>query len=110
MTIELYYFDGCPTYTQALDNLIAALALERLAADVQLVRVRGSADAEEKRFPGSPTIRINGADVDPLPGAERYSYGCRVYEEDGHRVIGPSVGRIRLAIQREREGLRREVS
>jgi hypothetical protein len=102
MTIELYYFDGCPTYTQALDNLIAALALERVPAEVEMVRVRGTADAEVKRFPGSPTIRLNGVDVETAGTSGRYTYGCRIYEEGGKRVTCPSVDRIRQAIQRER--------
>ncbi|HUF48595.1 MAG TPA: hypothetical protein VMM93_12335 [Vicinamibacterales bacterium] len=105
MTIELYYFDGCPSYPQALDNLIAALALERLPAEVEMIRVRGTTDAEAKCFPGSPTIRINGEDIDVAPADGRgFVYGCRMYEEDGRRAGWPSVDRIRQAIQRERTG------
>jgi hypothetical protein len=101
--VELYYFDGCPSYAKALDNLIHALALEKLPADVEIVRVRGAADAEAKRCIGSPTIRINGVDLD---GAEAealgYSHSCRIYQEGGQRAGWPSVGRIRQAIQRAR--------
>jgi len=46
MKVELLYFDGCPTYSQALDNLLRALALERQVADVEMIRVRDAADAD----------------------------------------------------------------
>ena len=50
MNIELYYFDGCPTYTQALDNLMSALTLERVTAEVEMIRVRGEADEATTAF------------------------------------------------------------
>jgi hypothetical protein len=103
MKVELLYFDGCPTYSQALDNLLEALALEREVADVEMIRVRDTADAGAKRFPGSPTIRLNGVDIEghEVDGLA-YAYGCRVYQDGGRRSGWPSVDRIRQAILRER--------
>ena len=62
-----------------------------------------AADAEAKRFIGSPTIRDRR---DRRRGigcrdAAVYAYGCRVYT-DGSRTVGwPSVDQIRQALQRE---------
>jgi hypothetical protein len=49
-------------------------------------------DAERERFLGSPTVRVNGRDVDPGAG-ERTDYGlkCRIYRstEDGQSHVPP---------------------
>ena len=100
MKTELYYFDGCPSYQQALDNLKEALELEALPADVAMIRVDSPDDAQAKRFIGSPTIRIDGADVEG-PEAEQkgYGFGCRIYADNGSSAGWPSVERIRHALQ-----------
>ena len=66
MRIELLYFDGCPTYRRAERNLKEALAAERLGARVSLVAVDTGEDARRLRFPGSPTIRVDGGDLFPI--------------------------------------------
>lgn len=103
MKAELYYFDDCPSYRQALENLERALQLEQLPDEVEMIPVADAADAEAKRFIGSPTIRIDGIDVEGSVAETRgYAYGCRVYI-DGSRTVGwPSVDQIRQALQRDR--------
>ena len=103
MKAELHYFDDCPSYVQALNNLKEALRLEQAPNEVEMVKVTDAADAQTKRFLGSPTIRIDGVDVEG-PDAETrgYAYGCRVYRGGDHTVGWPSVDQIRQALQRER--------
>ncbi len=102
MKTELLYFDDCPSYTQALENLKRALQLERLPDEVEMIEVADPADAQTKRFIGSPSIRIDGIDVEG-PDAESggYAYGCRVYTGEDGTAGWPSVDRIRQALQRE---------
>ncbi len=101
MKTELLYFDGCPSYTQALENLQHALQLERLPDEVEMIEVTDPADADAKRFVGSPSIRIDGIDIDgPVAGTRGYAYGCRVYTDEGRTVGWPSIDRIRQALQR----------
>ncbi len=102
MKTELFYFDDCPSYKRALENLKKALQLEQLPDEVEMIEVADPADAQTKRFIGSPTIRIDGTDVEG-PDAEirGYAYGCRVYMGEGRTVGWPSVDRIRQALQRE---------
>lgn len=101
MKTELYYFDDCPSYGQALDNLKEALRLEQMPDDVDMIPVADAADAQAKRFIGSPTIRIDGVDVEgPIAEARGYAYGCRVYADGDHTVGWPSVDQIRQALQR----------
>ncbi len=100
MKIELYYFDDCPSYERARENLKEALRLERLAQEVEMVSVISEPDAQSKRFIGSPTIRINGMDIEAPEAEEKgYGYGCRIYAENGSSAGWPSVERIRQALQ-----------
>ena len=76
--IELLYFDGCPGHEQLLPT-IAQLAVQS-GAELRLRRVESPEAAERERFLGSPTVRVNGVDVDP-GAAERTDFGlkCRIY-------------------------------
>ncbi len=82
--IELYYFDDCPSYERARENLKEALRWEGLAQKVEMVLVASEADAQVQRFIGSPTIRINGIDIEGPEAEEKgYGYGCRIYAQNG---------------------------
>ncbi len=99
MKIQLYYFDDCPSYQKALDNLKEALRSQELPQEVEMIPVTSAADAQAKRFIGSPTIRINGVDVEGPEAEEKgYGYGCRIYAENGRSTGWPSVERIRYAL------------
>jgi hypothetical protein len=67
--IELLYWEGCPSHPEALELLQAVLAERSLDATVELREVLTEEEAQELRFPGSPTIRVDGRDVDAA-GAE----------------------------------------
>jgi hypothetical protein len=81
MTIEVLYFDGCPNHEQVLERLPRLLQREGVAAEILLCRVDDGDQAQRERFLGSPTIRVNGRDVDPGV-ATRTDYGlkCRIYQ------------------------------
>ena len=103
MKIELYYFDDCPSYERARENLKEALRWEGLAQKVEMVLVASEADAQVQRFIGSPTIRINGIDVEGPEAEEKgYGYGCRIYAQNGRSAGWPSVEQIRQALQAAR--------
>ena len=102
MKIEVFYFDGCPSYEQALRNLREALSAERLDERVEMIPVLSEADAMAKQFLGSPTIRVNGVDSEGTEADQRaYAYGCRVYSDGGKSVGWPSVNQLRRALRRE---------
>lgn len=87
VNVEVLYFDGCPNHDALLPRLRELLASEGLDADIGLVEVQDADDAEQMRFLGSPTVRIDGQDVEP--GADQRSdFGlkCRLYSTpDGLR-------------------------
>lgn len=88
-TLEILYFDGCPGHEQLLP-VLRELA-DRHDLEVMDRRVESGEDAERERFLGSPSIRVEGIDVEP--GAQdRTDFGlrCRLYQSsDGVRPLPP---------------------
>ncbi len=78
MEIELFYFDGCPSWEKALENLKQALQLEGISADIHIICVKDNAEAESYKFLGSPSFRVDGVDWWPEE-RKRYNLSCRVY-------------------------------
>jgi hypothetical protein len=76
---EILYFDGCPTYREAEKMLREVLAVEGIEAQIEMVAVNSDEDAGRLRFPGSPTIRVDGDDLFPVPERPNYALGCRMY-------------------------------
>lgn len=68
-------------------------------ADVEYVAVPDADAAERTRFLGSPTVRVNGRDVEP-DAAERttYVHSCRVYQTDTGFSGTPSDEWVRAAL------------
>ena len=83
MKIELLYFDGCPNHQTLSPRLKPLLELEGIEDEVKLRRIESVEAAERERFVGSPTLRVNGLDVDP-GAATRSDFGlkCRLYRSD----------------------------
>lgn len=100
MHVELLYWDGCPSHPQALADLRAAMGELGLDADaVEVRRVATEEDAARERFLGSPTVRIDGADVCD-PGAEPYGLTCRIYtRRDGRISPTPDPADLRDALR-----------
>lgn len=98
MDVELLYFDGCPSWQSALEELRAALAELAIQAEVRLVRVETDEQAQTTRFVGSPTIRVNGADLFPV-GHTQYALGCRVYATPGGLRGWPDRAMIAAALR-----------
>jgi hypothetical protein len=88
VTVELLYFDGCPSYERLLPRLseLASAA----GAELVLRRVETLEDAEREQFLGSPTVRVDGRDVDPN-AAQRTDFGlkCRLYRWDSRQAGAP---------------------
>jgi hypothetical protein len=86
VTVELLYWEGCPSYPEAQELLESVLRERGSEAQVRMRHVATHEDAAELRFPGSPTIRIDGRDVDPAGAAEPPSLTCRIYRLPDGRV------------------------
>jgi hypothetical protein len=102
MTIELLYWDGCPSHPDALAQLRDALAdLGRPGARISLRRVETEEEAARLGFAGSPTIRVDGVDPVPPPAGEPTGLTCRVYRlADGRYSPTPDPADLRAGLAR----------
>ncbi len=104
MRVELLWWEGCPSTPKALEDLKAALAEEGLDPEAVEVReVTSDEQARRERFFGSPTIRINGRDVQPPGEGNPIGLSCRVYRlRDGRPSPTPDPADVRDALVRGR--------
>ena len=98
LKVRFLYSEDCPSHEEALRRLQDVLREERVDADIEVVRVGSFEQAEKERFPGSPTITIDGRDISPIANAH-YAPACRAYRlEDGRISPLPSTFMIREAV------------
>jgi hypothetical protein len=97
--VSFLYYEDCPSYDLALHRLREVMAEEDIPAEVEVAKVETEEQARELRFVGSPTIRIDGQDIDP-PSDARYALTCRAYRlADGRISPLPSKDMIRQAFR-----------
>jgi hypothetical protein len=65
MRVELLYAEDDPASMPARQNLVEVLTEDAFETPIQMVSVASAADAELLEMRGSPTIRIDGADIQP---------------------------------------------
>src|SRR5713226_5462504 len=100
MKIEVLYFEGCPNHRPAVERVKEVLTEEGLTAEVVEVNVPDEAAAQSLGFLGSPTIRVNGLDIEPAARSSKdYGMTCRTYTDSGRREGIPSRQLIRRALQ-----------
>ncbi len=100
MEIEFLWWSGCPSSGEALADLRAELDAHGLdPAAVSVREIETDAEAEELRFPGSPTIRIDGRDI-VEPGQDPVGLTCRVYRlRDGRHSPVPDRADVSAALE-----------
>jgi hypothetical protein len=86
MRIELFYWDGCPSHPEARELLQQLLDERGISDEIELREVQTDEEAQALGFPGSPTIRIDGRDVDPSGAHSPPSLSCRIYHLPGGHV------------------------
>ena len=84
--VEFLWWEGCPSHERALAELREAMAAAGLDPEVVEVRHIGTEeDAAREQFAGSPTIRVDGRDVQSSED-EPVGLTCRVYRLRDGRV------------------------
>jgi len=76
--IELLYFEDCPSWLATKQILQVVMDQLKIDAEITLKRIETNADAVRHKFPGSPTIRLDGKDLFPVDYSD-FALGCRVY-------------------------------
>jgi hypothetical protein len=99
-TIELFWWEGCPSTPEALALIRSVVADRGLDVEVELREVLSDEDAVRLEFPGSPTIRVDGRDIDPLGAKSRPALNCRIYHlPDGRVSPVPSREQLEAALR-----------
>ena len=99
MEIEFLFWQGCPSHPEARQLLDDVLTARGLEVEVKVREVHTQAEAEELRFPGSPTIRVDGSDVDPDSASARPALNCRIYRRaDGRPSPVPTREQLEAAL------------
>jgi hypothetical protein len=103
--VEFLWWEGCPSSDEALAELreeMEALGFDPRAVEVR--QVSSDADAHREEFVGSPTIRVEGRDIQP-PGDEPVGLTCRVYRlRDGRVSALPDREDVRAGLVAAMEG------
>jgi hypothetical protein len=63
MKVEILYVADCPSHPAAVKLVRDVLDAEGISARIDEVLVSDQEMAGQLKFPGSPTIRINGHDI-----------------------------------------------
>jgi len=92
--ITLLYFDGCPSWQPALENLQKVVEAEKILAKINLVKIENPEQAQQEKFLGSPSIRVNGVDLWPEERAN-YTLSCRVYKTPAGMKGSPTIEMLR---------------
>jgi len=89
MKIMFLYSGGCLSHDTVFQDLKAVLEEEGVPEDIEVIKVRTDEEAKRLKFIGSPTIRIDGADIEQ--GVEKrtdYGLKCRHYPQPMGDLIG----------------------
>ncbi len=102
--VEFLWWEGCPSWERALGDLRAAMEEGGLDPEaIEVTRIETESDAKRESFVGSPTIRVDGEDIQ-APGEEPHGLTCRVYRRrDGHVSPLPDPVEVRAALSRAGE-------
>jgi hypothetical protein len=110
MDVELLWWEGCPSWERALQMLRAEMEAAGLdPAAIEVTEIEGEEDAARRGFAGSPTILVDGRDIQPPGPEEPQGLVCRVYRRrDGRLSPLPDPADIREALgsSTDREGSR----
>jgi len=90
--IQVLYFEGCPGFEPTVERLRKLVRDYGLEGQVewQVVEIHDPAEAVQWRFPGSPTVRIDGLDLEPARHPEPGRFACRMYKgPDGPTNVPP---------------------
>src|SRR5204863_5782171 len=97
-------FEGCPHTDRTIDLVRRVASLHGLESRVEHVRVRDRDEMVALRFLGSPTVQIDGIDIEPSARDRTdFGMGCRLYGRSGVPAEEALARAIRDALARTPE-------
>jgi len=81
MKIEFLHTEDCHVWRKALPLLEEVMKEVGIKDKIDVITIKTQQDAEKHKFSGSPTIKINSEDIDPMAKkVTKYSpASCRPY-------------------------------
>ena len=99
MRIALLYFDGCPNWQQTLEDMNAVLKECQVDTEVDLIKVTSLQEAQRLAFLGSPTVRVDGEDIELDIPDSGYGLESRVYWVEDRPLERPPKEWIGAAVE-----------
>src|SRR5439155_7403656 len=102
MRVEVLYFEGCPNHAPTIERVRAELLSHDLPKEIEEVEIHNQAEAEALGFLGSPSVRINGLDIErEARNLKSFGMSCRTYLEGTVRSSVPSSDLIGRALNEQ---------
>jgi hypothetical protein len=99
-TVELLVVSGCPGTEVAIARIREAAAELDLAPNLRFVTVEDETQARALGFFGSPTVRVEGIDVESELTVREPGLTCRLYVHEGVTERAPPRAWIQAALAR----------
>jgi hypothetical protein len=80
IAVELQYFDGCPNSHEMIHRVKEAIKQYKIPIEYHEILINTPEKAEEFEFRGSPTVLINGNDLEGMPAPITGNLSCRYYK------------------------------
>ncbi len=82
--VEILYMEDCPNWQHTLEDVQTVLRGKGKSTEMVLTEVSSQDEAQQLKFLGSPTVRINGTDIEwDVPENGPFGLQCRVYAIEG---------------------------
>jgi len=102
MRVEVLYFEGCPNHAPTVERVRAELVSRGLPKEIEEVEIHNQAEAAALGFLGSPSVRINGLDIEEeARNLKSFGMSCRTYLEGTVRSGSPSSDLIGRALNEQ---------
>ena len=100
--IRVLYFEGGPHHEPTSEQVRAVAARVSANIAVEDIEVTTQDQAEELKFLGSPTVQVNGLDIEPGAGDGRpVEFACRIYRTDSGMSGIPSMRWLEDALKEQ---------
>lgn len=97
--VEVLTFEGCPQAEPTLELVRRVIAASGIGATLRRIDIPDPQAAAAHHFLGSPTIRVNGCDIEPDAGRrDRYALSCRIYRTESGLKGEPDERWLRAAL------------
>lgn len=88
MKIDVLYFQGCPNHKPTVERVRQVIDRLGVTAEIREVELTQDSDPAAMKFLGSPTILIDGLDIDPAQReGDSYGFGCRTFGGAGMPAV-----------------------